>query len=290
MKNAKLKKSLKIVGDVLFGILLVFILFIAVTNMRAKGKNGSGIPNLFGHGYMTVESDSMNGDKKDSFTSKDLIFVKFVNEKEAKNLKVNDIITYHDLVNGEVRLVTHRIIEVKEGSPMFLMTQGDNKVLQEQSLNGGIASIRPDEVIAVYEGKWVGAADVFRFFSSGPGFFIIVVVPCILFLIFEIINFVRVYMEYRQEKNKVALAGGPDSIENKIRMRKEAFDDLVNEGTLSREQADAALQEYINGLVKTSATVDATVENVVSSEDVIDNVEVETPKKTRKTTKKNDVE
>ena len=244
MKNNVLKKVLKISGNVLFGIFLVFILFIAITNIRAKSNDN--VPNIFGYGYLNVLSDSMDGDRDDSFKIGDLLFVKMVNKEEAKNLKEDQIITYRTMIDGKDMTISHRIIGVQDnGSYILYITQGDNP---EAKIVGAKDAIREDQVIAVYQGKWAGAGSVFAWFSSGFGFFLIVCVPCILFLIFEIINFVKVYMEYRNEKQQVAMAGGPDSIQNKIRMRKAAYDDLVKEGTLTKEQAEAALNEYIKSV------------------------------------------
>ena len=244
MKNNVLKKVLKISGNVLFGIFLVFILFIAITNIRAKSTDN--VPNIFGYGYLNVLSDSMDGDRDDSFKIGDLLFVKMVNKEEAKNLKEDQIITYRTMIDGKDMTISHRIIGVQDnGSYILYITQGDNP---EAKIVGAKDAIREDQVIAVYQGKWAGAGSVFAWFSSGFGFFLIVCVPCILFLIFEIINFVKVYMEYRNEKQQVAMAGGPDSIQNKIRLRKAAYDDLVKEGTLTKEQAEAALNEYIKSV------------------------------------------
>lgn len=242
MKNNVLKKVLKIFGNILFGIFLVFILFIAITNIRAKSNDN--VPNIFGYGYLNVLSDSMDGDKEDSFKIGDLIFVKLVNKEEAENLKVGDIITYKTNIDGKDMTISHRIIRIEPDNPYKYVTQGDHR----DSSMAATDSVKVNQVIAVYQGKWAGAGSVFAWFSSGFGFFLIVCVPCILFLIFEIINFVKVYMEYKNEKQQVAMAGGPDSIQNKIRMRKAAYDDLVKEGTLTKEQAEAALNEYIKSV------------------------------------------
>ena len=261
-KEIKVKKILKIVGDVLFGLFLVFILFISVTNIRAKQTNG--IPNVFGKGYLTVLSDSMDGDKEDSFKIGDLIFVKIPSTEEQNNIKVGDIITYRSYTNkdanGDFMIISHRVIEVSTNNNLTVyITQGDNpKTLN--ATNQGKEGVRPELVLGVYEGKWEGAGYAFSWFGSSAGFFVIVVVPCILFLIFTIINFVRTYMEYKNDKNKVALAGGPDSIENKIRLRKEAFDDLVKEGTLTREVADQAFAEFVKNLTSETASSDAPID------------------------------
>ena len=98
MKKETLKKIGKIIGNVVFGIFLVFILFVAIVNLNAKKKQG--LPNLFGTGYLTVLTDSMDGDKPDSFKAGDLVVVDVVNDdnrvEKAVNLEVGTIITYYD--------------------------------------------------------------------------------------------------------------------------------------------------------------------------------------------------
>lgn len=275
MKNKTIKKVLKITGDVIFGIVLVFILFFAISNIRAKSSND--LPNIFGYGYLNVLSDSMDGNKEDSFKIGDLLFVKMINKEETKNLKEGDVITYSAVIENKEMTISHRIVEIKTiqkndgGSYKLFLTQGDNPLSEYADRD----AVRDDEVLAVVQGKWAGAGTVFAWFSTGFGFFLIVCVPCILFLIFEIINFVKVYIEYKNEKQQVAMVGGPDSIQNKIRMRKAAYDDLVKEGTLTKEQAEAALNEYIKSVsvIENETTIEETPLSVsepveVSTEEV----------------------
>ena len=125
---------------------------------------------------MTVLSDSMDGDKSDSFKIGDLIFVKIPNSDEQKNLNVGSIITYKSSTlkdsNGDYMIISHRVIDVKENSGLkFYITQGDNPKTSE-AFNEGKEAIRSDLVLAVYEGKWEGAGYAFSWFGSPAGFFV----------------------------------------------------------------------------------------------------------------------
>jgi signal peptidase len=276
-KGSIVKKVLRIVGDVLFGIFLVFMLFISITNIRAKTSNN--IPNIFGQGYLNVLSDSMEGENDDSFKIGDLLFVKLVNQDEAKKLQVGQIITYKSTKyqnnDGDFYTISHRIIEVNEiDGYTYYTTKGDNP-LSKFAEDGGKEVVRDQQVLAVYQGKWAGAGSAFAWFGTGTGFFIIVVVPCILFLIFTIISFVKTYIEYKNGKKEVALAGGPDSMQNKIRLRKEALEELVADGTISQEQADAKLNEYIDSVMNIDSS--NVVANEISNQEVQEASIQETP-------------
>ncbi len=249
-KKNTTKKVFKIIGDVLFGIVIIFILFISITNLKAKSSGG--IPNIFGTGYVNVLTDSMNGDKEDSFKKGDLLIVKVLSSEEAKNLKVGDIITYKGQLTGTSTqgLISHRIISAETvGSQTLYVTQGDNPLAQVDGTQGK-ASIYSDEVIAVYKGKVAGAGSVFAWFGSSIGFFVVVVCPCIIFLVYEIISFTKTMLVYKQEKQLDTISNNVDPIQQKIALKKQAFEELVKDGTLTQEQADASLQKYIEKLLQ----------------------------------------
>ena len=83
MEKSKTKKIVTITLDVLFALFMVCIIMFAISNINAKKNNK--IPNLFGNGYMTVVSDSMDGKHEDSFKVGDLITVKLAN-KDGSNM------------------------------------------------------------------------------------------------------------------------------------------------------------------------------------------------------------
>ncbi len=248
-KKVNVKKILKIVGDVVFGVVVIFVLFVAITNL--KSKSSGGIPNIFGYGYMNVLSDSMNGDQEDSFKKNDLIFVKMLSGDDRKNLKVGDIITYSGTLEGTTQtgLISHRIISATTvGNQTLYVTQGDNPNAKLGSTEGK-ATVYSDEVLAVYTGKWSGAGAVFAWFGSSVGFFVVVVGPCLIFLIYEIISFTKTLLVYKQEKQMDSITSNLDPIQQQINNRKQALDALVKDGSLTKEQADASLQKYIQKLL-----------------------------------------
>ena len=218
-KTEKTKKILRIIGDVVFGLFMVFILFFAISNLRAKSTNN--IPNLFGRGYLTVDSDSMNGDKKDSFKTGDLITVK-VYKNGCDTLKVGDIITYFD--NNENKIISHRIIEVRDSDPnnISYITEGDNPLAKGQT-----SIVYFNKVLAKYTGKVEGLGTTVKWCQSKVGFFIIVVLPTLLFLVVELVQFIRSYSEYKLEKVSANNAVSAEEREKeKEELRKQILEEL----------------------------------------------------------------
>lgn len=249
MEKSKGKKVAKIIGDVLFFVVIAFILFIAVMNLRSKKNNG--LPNIFGTAYVNVLSGSMDGDKPDSFAEGDLVIAKIVTDKNReeiiRSLKVNDIITYIDYnqtTDGSGMIISHRIVSIvnplEEGGdfhfPSYIV-QGDN-----EEYGAGSTNVPGGRVLAVYKSHVKGLGNVLGWFGTPPGFFVIVVLPCILFLVYEIYKFIKVLIEFQNEKNKKS--NEEEDKDKLIALRKDALDDLVKQGILTQEQADEKLDEY----------------------------------------------
>ena len=133
----------KLAGNVIFYSLIVLILLFSIGNIRAKNHNDR-IPNVLGRGFLTVQSNSMEGNNKDSFDKGDLIIVDIANEKEIDNIVVGDVITFIDMeISGTVqgagaRLNTHRVVYVSydaNGKKEGFLTMGDKAILQYNTTN-----------------------------------------------------------------------------------------------------------------------------------------------------------
>lgn len=213
MEKSKTKKIVTITLDVLFALFMVCIIMFAISNINAKKNNK--IPNLFGNGYMTVVSDSMDGKHEDSFKVGDLITVKLANKdgSNMENLQINQMITYY---GDDNKIITHRIFNVvKDNGYTLYYTIGDKAIddanidlnSKEYSINElrpyGAAVVASRNVLAVYTGKVKGLGTIITYFQSPIGFFIIVVLPTILFFVYELIKFIKTYNETKnEEKNE----------------------------------------------------------------------------------------
>ncbi|MDO9628874.1 MAG: signal peptidase I [Acholeplasmataceae bacterium] len=199
MNAEKLKKVTsigKIVLNVFFYSVIVFLILFSIANMKLKEKDD--IANIFGNGFTTVLTDSMTGDQADSFTVDDIVFVKLLNDESRTDLKVGDIITYFSMDIpglGIQGLITHRISEVitLEGETFFI-TKGDKQGAPND------APIHISEAIALYQSKWVGAGTALKHLQTPTGFATFVILPVVLLLIFEGVLLVRNVIKLNNEK------------------------------------------------------------------------------------------
>ncbi len=208
-KNPKINKAVSITISVLLSIVILIILFFTVYAFSAN-KN-EGIPQFFGKSYMVVLSDSMSAGNEEydfkGFSRGDIITIKRYTWMEASGLtfKKGDIITFewHDNT-GKLVYNTHRIIEVNLDERYYI-TQGDNAAKEGQSTDpndGHAEKVYFLEVVGSFEKVSArGLGSIILFMQTATGFLIFVVIPLVAFLGFEIFNFVKVFKQYKLEKD-----------------------------------------------------------------------------------------
>ncbi|MGN0500144.1 MAG: signal peptidase I [Ruminococcus sp.] len=217
----KLSKILHITVDVLVILVLIVSVLIATLSLTSKS---SGVPNIFGIAPLSVQSDSMSG----TFETGDLIFCKVTNDPSFEYQK-DDIVTFPIEINGVEVLNTHRIAEViKDDNNTYYQTQGDNKdtnptadeILQTSST-----------IVAQYTGVKIGGlGTVLSFLRTQLGFFLCVLLPMIIFFLYEAVRVVLNVIAYNKEKAleeaKASVAGAE----------------------LTEEQKKKAIEEYLASL------------------------------------------
>lgn len=217
----KLSKILHITVDVLVILVLIVSVLIATLSLTSKS---SGVPNIFGIAPLSVQSDSMSG----TFETGDLIFCKVTNDPSFEYQK-DDIVTFPIEINGVEVLNTHRIAEViKDDNNTYYQTQGDNKdtnptadeILQTSST-----------IVAQYTGVKIGGlGTVLSFLRTQLGFFLCVLLPMIIFFLYEAVRVVLNVIAYNKEK---ALEEARASVAG---------------AELTEEQKKKAIEEYLASL------------------------------------------
>lgn len=218
-------KIISIVLNCIFYLFIALLLIFSISNLKMKDE--LSIPGLFGRGYLTVQTSSMDGEEKDSFTKNDLIYVKVVTdknrEKKTKNLEIGDIITfaYYSDEIGRTILNTHRIVDKRFDSEnnLIFVTQGDKiamditrkyeKVPSVEKADDYIScyeTVSYKDVKAIYTGKWSGFGKTMKFLQSPNGFLVCIVLPTALFFIFEAIMLVMNFNKIRNQKKELATA------------------------------------------------------------------------------------
>ena len=223
VKSAKSgKKVVLTIFNVFINVLIVVVLIISIvvaTLALTSKADPDGMPNVFGYTLQYVQSPSMDVPSPDGyeggcFTTEDVIIGRKYTTNEFPELEVGDIITYnsHDKDDdGNERLITHRIVDKKQledGSYVY-QTWGDNRevsnVPDQQTIDKYLKNV---DIVAVnytdqYKGKTLkGFAGFFRTLRSQMGFFLIVLIPMIIFFLYAIIRVVISAMNYRKDKTE----------------------------------------------------------------------------------------
>lgn len=182
--NIVAKKIGAAIVDIIIVVLVLLSIIISISSFTAKSNDG--VPDLFGYSPFTVQTDSM----KPTLSKGDYIFVE---KCDTENLQVGDIITYHTIIQGQRAINTHRIVDVivSDGSIEY-QTQGDNKVTNPEPDE---TLVHPMDIIGKYNDmKISGFGTVIDFLSTKWGFFLVILLPVLLFTVFQVYKLVTVVM------------------------------------------------------------------------------------------------
>lgn len=223
------KKVLNIAVDVLIILVLIVSAFVLIS-VFSTTKGGDGVPNLFGKAPISVLTDSMKGDKPDNFNKGDLLICDIVDENTDHDYKVGDIVTFRFDINGDdiSDLVTHRIYKInKNGS---YQTKGDNNVTYDQDPDNTVffGNIQNEDILATYHGtKIAGAGSFLDYLRSPIGFFICILLPMIIFFIYQAVRVIANAMAYSREKGRLQA------------------EEAIANSDLTEEQKQQAIAEYL---------------------------------------------
>ncbi len=230
-ENSKALKITKITLNLIFYTIVALMLIYSIIIIVAKGNNN--IPNIFGKGFLAVETDSMVGENKDSFNPGDLIFVTILSDKAKDNLKVGDVITFKDQKLGGA-INTHRINRVFESG--FVETKGDNENSPDTPLTSKA------NVLAIYSGKIPRIGFFFIFLQSQLGFGLVVILPIFLMLVYQGYLLFSNIFELKKEKAKEELSLEKDKMREELlesekeRIRQELLKELQEEKDKNKDK------------------------------------------------------
>lgn len=176
-------KALKKTGTIVISVILWLVILVAAlyafTTMATR--DNQNVSSILGYTPLVVKSDSM----APTFSAGDLIFIK---KCDTSTLKEGDIICFHTIIDNEYALNTHRIQKIETvGDARSYTTLGDN--------NNGIADthiISDGDIVGKYVGDLPKAGKVMDFLSSSIGFLIVIVIPMLLFFIYQVYNLIMI--------------------------------------------------------------------------------------------------
>lgn len=218
--NKILKKIVNIFVDILVVLILIVSILVVMLSLTSKS---SGVPNIFGIAPLSVQTQSM----EDTINPGDLIFCSLTEIDDE--FQKDDVVTFPIEINGEQVLNTHRIVEVvADNNITYYKTQGDNKETNPEPDTDLQTS---STIVAKYTGtKIPGLGNVLSFIRTQLGFFLCILLPMILFFIYEAVRVVMNLLAYNKEK---------------------AFEEAqsaVNNSELTEEQKKQAIEEYLASL------------------------------------------
>ncbi len=209
-KGARVVKAvLNTIINILIVLVLITSILIAVLSLTSKANNG--VATIFGYSFHTIQTPSMEGGNPNypggDYKVGDLVIGKEKGASDREYVK-GDIISYRtEDDEGKTVLICHRIVDVSEdGNAKRYQTKGDANEIADQGTpedyihNYDITSLCYD---ADYHGAVLkGWGKPLDFIRQPTGFFFAVLLPMIIFFLYEIIRVVLNAMNYKKSKEE----------------------------------------------------------------------------------------
>ncbi len=232
-KAAKRKKTWKIVGNIVFWVVLLTIVLYSTVTLFSERENN--MTSVFGISALTVQSDSMSP----TFDQGDLIFINTNFEFDDLIERFNNgdklVVTFVASRTTEQGVITffntHTVKDIREQNGIYWFDViGDNA--PENSVEQKVGA----EIVGVWTGtSWPSMGiiidNTIDFLKSSTGFLLFIVLPCLAFLVYEIVKFTKIYSQYQLEKH----------VGDKEKLQAEAI--AIAKLQLEKEMAEKAAKE-----------------------------------------------
>lgn len=223
---------LKILGNILLFLFLLLCIFAVILTVSSK-KDVDGASEIFGHQVRIVTSDSMasceytdvSKYKIKSIPVRSVVLIELVPDDEDaaaewySALKVGDVLTFRYVYNSSVT-ITHRItsiLEKPDGSYEIALA-GDNvnssSGVLYQTIDTSDKS-SPNYVIGKVTAKSYPLGVFLSFLKTPMGIALLIVLPCALIVLLEVIRIIRILGAERRRKDgedAVTAAEGPEEV------------------------------------------------------------------------------
>ena len=242
------KKKNSIWNTIVNVVLIVAIVLAALaTYVSYVSTSGSGVPSILGLRVFSIQTDSMYP----TLDPGDLVIGTGV--KDPGELRKDDIITYWTVINGERVLNTHRIVEIYDGNGYLIFaTKGDNNSTVDT------LTVHESEIVGKYAFRIGGVGKAVDYLQTSTGFLIVVVIPVLIFLLYQLIQFFRVLVEYQSVKNRIRFEVERGRTEDLIEEQRNREEELKQ---AERERLEAELREKIRAELLENAKKEAEEKN-----------------------------
>jgi signal peptidase len=217
-----MKKAFTVLISLVLWLIILLAALYAFTTLATR--DDSKVTNLAGYTPMIVQTDSMSP----TFDSGDLILIKTC---DPASLEVGDIITFHTIINNEYALNTHRIEEIiSEDGTRSYVTKGDNNDISDTHI------IADGDIVGKYIGRLPKVGRVMDVLSSSIGFLVIIVLPMLLFFIYQVYHLIMVSIRL---KKAIAAEQAAEQAASMAAAQMQEQDEIYK----ARAEAEAALAE-----------------------------------------------
>lgn len=288
MKNAKVKKILNVVVNVVL-ILFLVVCVLAVSVTIISGRDVDGAVDVFGYKMLIVTSGSM---EKSEYTDvsnfeiksipvRSMVFVETVPDEPAdaynwyKELKVGDVLTFKYVESNKQITITHRIIKIEDNGVggFIIELMGDNKNAENgakiQRIDTSVNN--SNFVIGKVTGKSVVFGNIITLLKSPLGIVLMIIIPCFLIIGYEVFKIWKIVQEDKKNKANEEISAKEREIEElkkKLAEMSEKNEALDGEDSDNCEN-DKSVEE------QTSFEEESEVETVEKAEDSVDESAVE---------------
>lgn len=196
-----LKSVISGIVDFLMLIVIVFAIGVTLISLNSEDNNISKIGKYM---PLNVKTNSM----EPTIMQGDFIIVE---ECDASELKVDDVISFLATEEDTVIVKTHRIVSIDETSKdRSFITRGDNNEVNDN------IPVFPSDVVGVWKGvRLAKVGTILDFVSSQTGFLICIVLPLLILFVYQIYRFIVVIIEEKNAstvKNNEAILAAAERI------------------------------------------------------------------------------
>lgn len=186
-----MKKAWNVIKTVLVWAVVVLAVAMTIFTVISATTFNRNDRQLFGYRAYVVTSDSMAAT---DFAAGDLIFTK---QTDPTTLEEGDIITYiSQNTDSFGQVITHKIRRATTdaaGNPGFI-TYGTT------TGNDDTVVVTYPYILGKYQGSVPYVGSFFLFLKTTPGYLLCIFLPFMLLIIYQGVNFVRLFRRYKKEQ------------------------------------------------------------------------------------------
>ena len=196
--SERAKKIIDIVSKVIvYGVIILAIVIVLFNLTGVGNKNGKG--SFLGLRAYTVLSDSMS----DTFTTDDLIICRALDGNDPEDFEhlvaEEDIISYvcNDKTSDAYgKVITHKIKNIEKKGDLYLFTTYGTTTGDVDS-----KKVEQNYVMGEYLFKITNGGRFLRWLKTPVGYSIVIGIPFLMLIAYQIYNTYVAYAAYKKEKN-----------------------------------------------------------------------------------------